>query len=425
MTGERPASTRALVSWALYDWANSAFPTTVISFVFAAYFAKAVAPTEELGQVWWSWGVGVSALVVAITAPIFGAIADREGRRKPWIFLFSLLCIIATASLWFIRPEASLAITALVLVGIANIGFELSSVFYNAMLPSLAPKEKLGRWSGWAWGVGYAGGLTVLAVCLFGFVQAETPLFGLGKEEAENVRFTSVVVAIWFAIFALPMLLFTPDSERTGKSMGEAVREGLSQLAATFAKVRDYRDIAIFLAARVLYIDGLTTLFVVGAIFAGSAFGLSFEDIILFGIAINVFSGVGAALFGWIDDRVGPKPTILFSIACLSGLIIGLLFVESVTMFWALGLPLGIFVGPIQAASRSMMAHLAPPELRGEMFGLFAFAGKATAFVGPILLGAVTAATGSQRLGMLVIVAMLIGGGILLAAVRSEPVSRA
>jgi UMF1 family MFS transporter len=227
------------------------------------------------------------------------------------------------------------------------------------------------------------------------------------------------VVAIWFAIFALPMLLFTPDSERTGKSMGEAVREGLSQLAATFAKVRDYRDIAIFLAARVLYIDGLTTLFVVGAIFAGSAFGLSFEDIILFGIAINVFSGVGAALFGWIDDRVGPKPTILFSIACLSGLIIGLLFVESVTMFWALGLPLGIFVGPIQAASRSMMAHLAPPELRGEMFGLFAFAGKATAFVGPILLGAVTAATGSQRLGMLVIVA------ILLAAVRSEPVSRA
>ncbi|CAN0117896.1 unnamed protein product, partial [Chrysoparadoxa australica] len=185
------ASTRALVSWALYDWANSAFPTTVISFVFAAYFAKAVAPTEELGQVWWSWGVGVSALVVAITAPIFGAIADREGRRKPWIFLFSLLCVVATASLWFIRPEASLALTALVLVGIAKIGFELSSVFYNAMLPSLAPKEKLGRWSGWAWGVGYAGGLTVLAVCLFGFVQAETPLFGLGKEEAENVRFTT------------------------------------------------------------------------------------------------------------------------------------------------------------------------------------------------------------------------------------------
>lgn len=418
MSTEKPASTRALIAWSFYDWANSAFPTTVISFVFAAYFAKAVAPTEELGQVWWSWGVGVSALVVAIIAPVLGAIADKDGRRKPWIAAFTLLCIAATAGLWFIRPEAELAIMALVLVGLANVGFEMSSVFYNAMLPSLAPADRLGRWSGWAWGIGYAGGLAMLAICLFGFVQAETPLFGVGKEDAANVRVTSVAVAVWFAVFSLPMFLMTPDSPGQGRPMTESVREGLTQLAATFSRVRDYRDIAVFLLARVLYIDGLTTLFVVGAIFAGTVFGLTFEEIILFGIAINVFSGVGAALFGWVDDLIGPKPTILISIAGLVLLVVGLLMVESKTLFWIFGLPLGLFVGPIQAASRTMMAQLAPPELRGEMFGLFAFSGKATAFVGPILLGSVTAITGSQRIGMGVIVAMLIGGGLLLAAVR-------
>lgn len=414
------AGRRALSAWALYDWANSAFPTTVISFVFAGYFAKAVAPDEVTGQAWWSFGVGLSALAVALLAPFCGAIADRDGRRKPWIAAFTILCVLATASLWWILPDPSYAIIALVLVGIANIGFEMASVFYNAMLPSLAPPARMGRWSGWAWGVGYAGGLSVLAVSLVGFVQADVPWFGLGKEEAANVRATSVLVAAWFALFALPMFLFTPDEPARGLPPMAALRGGLAQLVKTFRQVRDYRDIAIFLLARVFYIDGLTTLFVVGAIFAGTAFGLSFEEIILFGIAINVFSGIGAAAFGWVDDWWGPKPTILLSLVGLTGLILALLVIETKTMFWVFGLPLGLFVGPIQAASRTLMAELAPAELRGEMFGLFAFSGKATAFAGPILLGAVTTITGSQRAGMAVIVAMLVIGGLLLATVRTR-----
>lgn len=423
MTQPKGAGNRALAAWALYDWANSAFPTTIISFVFAGYFAKAVAPDEVTGQAWWSFGVGLSALAVAILAPFCGAIADRDGRRKPWIALFSVICIIATAALWTIRPDPALAIVALVLVGIANIGFEMASVFYNAMLPSLAPPNRMGRWSGWAWGVGYAGGLSVLAISLVGFVQADNPWFGLAREEAANVRATSVLVAVWFALFALPMFFFTPDDPATGIAPSAALRQGFGQLVKTFRQVRDYRDIALFLLARVFYIDGLTTLFVVGAIFAGTAFGLSFEEIILFGIAINVFSGIGAAAFGWIDDWWGPKPTILLSIAGLTGLIIALLIIETKLMFWVFGLPLGLFVGPIQAASRTLMAELAPAHLRGEMFGLFAFSGKATAFAGPIILGAVTSITGSQRAGMAVIVAMLVAGGLLLAAVRTPPKS--
>ena len=324
MTQPRGAGNRALAAWALYDWANSAFPTTIIYFVFAGYFAKAVAPDEVTGQAWWSFGVGLSALAVAILAPFCGAIADRDGRRKPWIAVFTIICIIATAALWTIRPDPALAIVALVLVGIANIGFEMASVFYNAMLPSLAPPHRMGRWSGWAWVVGYAGGLSVLAISLVGFVQAENPWFGLAHEEAANVRATSVLVAVWFALFALPMFFLTPDDPATGIAPSAALRQGIGQLVKTFRQVRDYRDIALFLLARVFYIDGLTTLFVVGAIFAGTAFWLSFEEIILFGIAINVFSGIGAAAFGWVDDWWGPKPTILLSIAGLTALIIAL-----------------------------------------------------------------------------------------------------
>jgi len=416
----RGASPRALISWCLYDWANSAFPTVITTFVFAAYFTKAVADDAVTGTSQWGVAMSLSGLAIAVAGPVLGAIADRGGRRKPWIAVFTALCVTLTALLWFARPDPAFALYALVLVASANFAFEMGGVFYNAMLPGLAPHGRLGRLSGWAWGVGYAGGLACLVVALAGFVQADNPWLGLDRDAAEHVRATAPLVALWFALFSLPLFAWTPDVPATGVGLAEAARRGVATLAGTLRRIGDYRMIARFLLAHMLYADGLNTLFAFGGIYAAGTFGMAFSEIIVFGIGLNVTAGLGAALFAWADDAVGPKRTVLVSVAGLAGFGTVLVLIDSVTLFWIFGLGLGVFVGPAQAASRSFMARLAPPHLRAEMFGLYALSGKATAFVGPALLAWATAAAGSQRWGMATILGFFIIGGLLLLAVE-EP----
>jgi UMF1 family MFS transporter len=416
----RGASRSAIAAWCFYDWANSIYTTVVITFVFANYFVKGVAADEVVGTSQWAWTIGISGIAIAVLSPIFGAIADHSGRRKPWLFVFTALAVVASAALWLTRPDISFVLYALVWVAIGNLAFELGMVFYNAMLPDLAPKAMIGRISGWGWGVGYVGGLVGLVVVLVGFVLPETPWFGLDKATAEHLRATNLLVALWFAVFALPLFLLTPDIPPTGLSTGQAVRTGLRTLGQTIRGLGGYRDIVMFLVARLFYNDGMVTLFAVGGIYAAGTFGFEFRDIIVFGIAINVTAGLGAAVFGWIDDWIGPKRTILNSLACLTVVAAIVLVIESKTLFWVFGVTLGLFVGPVQAASRSMMAHLAPDHMQTEMFGLFAFSGKSTAWAGPIVLGTVTAMFASQRAGMATILVFFIVGGVLLLRVK-EP----
>lgn len=419
----RGATPRALISWCLYDWANSAFPTVITTFVFAAYFTKAVAADPVAGTSQWGVAMSLSGLAIAVAGPVLGAIADHGGRRKPWIAVFTMLCVTLTALLWFVRPDPAFALYALVLVAAANFSFEMGGVFYNAMLPGLAPHGRLGRLSGWAWGVGYAGGLTCLVVALSGFVQADNPWLGLDRAAAEHVRATAPLVALWFALFSLPLFAWTADVPATGVGLAEAARRGIATLAGTLRRIGDHRMTARFLLAHMIYADGLNTLFAFGGIYAAGTFGMEFSEIIVFGIGLNVTAGLGAALFAWMDDAVGPKRTVLVAVAGLAGFGTVLVLIDSVTLFWIFGLGLGVFVGPAQAASRSFMARLAPPHLRAEMFGLYALSGKATAFVGPALLAWATAAAGSQRWGMATILGFFIVGGLLLLTVE-EPVGR-
>ncbi|MBT6093699.1 MAG: MFS transporter, partial [Rhodospirillaceae bacterium] len=374
---------KGLIAWSFYDWANSAFPTVITTFVFAAYFAKGVAADEVTGTSQWGYALSLSGLAIAIAGPILGAIADRTGRRKPWIALFTLIAALASLSLWQVEPDTRFVMTALISVAVANFAFEMGMVFYNAMLPDLSPPARIGRWSGWAWGLGYTGGLTCLALVLVGFVQAETPWFGLDKDTAEHLRATGPFVAIWMAVFALPLLLLTPDRPNTPEPMITAIREGLTTLADTLKNLRRYRDAAWFLLARMIYTDGLNTLFAFGGIYAAGTFGMNFQELILFGIAMNVTAGLGAFGFAWADDKLGAKWTITVAVAALVVLGSAVLVIESKTLFWVFGVPLGLFVGPAQAASRSMMARLAPAQMRTEFFGLYALSGKATAFMGP------------------------------------------
>ena len=423
MSSERPldqtsSQTRGIIGWCLYDWANSAFPTVITTFVFAAYFTKAVAADPVSGTEQWGYAISASALAVAVTGPVLGAIADHAGARKPWIAVLTFICVIATAMLWFTRPDPSDIIWVLFFVALANYAFGMGMVFYNAMLADIAPKPLTGRISGWGWGLGYAGGLLCLAVALVLFVQPDPALFGLDKSASEPIRATALLVAVWFAVFSIPLFLYTPDAPASGLSVTAAVRRGLCEFIATIRRLRDYAQIVRFLIARMFYADGLTTLFAFGGIYAAGTFGMGFSELIVFGIALNVTAGLGAAAFGWVDDALGSKKTIMIAVSALIVLSTAVLLAPSKTWFWILAMPLGIFVGPAQAASRSMMTHLTPPDVRNEMFGLYALSGKATAFMGPALLGWVTAMADSQRIGMATILVFFGIGLLLLLTVR-------
>jgi UMF1 family MFS transporter len=272
----------------------------------------------------------------------------------------------------------------------------------------------MGRWSGWAWGLGYAGGLVCLVIALFVFVDVDNPPFGLSKDGAEHVRATFILVAIWYALFSLPMFFLTSDRPRTGVKLMGAAKSGWNQLKTSIKNVRKYRHIVRFLIARMVFIDGLATVFAFGGIYAAGTFDFAERDVLIFGIGLNVTAGIGAAIFAWLDDMFGSRMTMLVS---LFGLIVttsGVLLVTDVTWFWVYGLVLGIFVGPVQAASRTYMARVSPPNLENQMFGLMALSGKVTAFMGPLLVGWLTYIADSQRIGMSVIVVLFVLGFVLL-----------
>jgi UMF1 family MFS transporter len=413
-----PVTRRALIAWSLYDWANSAFPTVVITFVFAAYFTEAVAADRESGTAMWANGQTLSALIIAVLSPCLGAIADRRGRRKPWIFGFSQLCILATAGLWFVRPDPGYATVALVLVVLGNIGFELGITFYNSLLPELVSEDRLGRLSGWAWGLGYAGGLCCLILTLVIFLEADPPPFGLDRSAAEDVRAAAPFAAGWMLLFIWPLFVFVPDVRRQGPPLLTAAREGLQILWHTALRIRDYRNVARFLLANMIYLNGLNTLFSFGGIYAAGQFGMDVREVLYFGILLNISAGLGAVAFAWIDDYLGAKPTILISLLAIILLGAGILAVQDKTWFYGLGILIGIFLGPAQAASRSLMARLAPADMRGEFFGLLSLSGRMTAFLGAPLVGWVTYLTDSQRIGMAMVLPFLIIGAAILLTVK-------
>ncbi|MEM6490475.1 MAG: MFS transporter [Pseudomonadota bacterium] len=410
---------RGIVAWALYDWGNSAVSTIVFTFVFATYFATGVYGNEAEGQAALGFALGVYGAVVLFGAPVLGAIADRVGRRKPWIAAFTAASVIGVASLWFVEPDQSWIAYALIAFGLANIGFEFAIVFYNAMLPSVAPPGWIGRVSGWAWGFGYFGGVVSLAVCLFVFLQPDPPPFGLDPDMAEHVRVTSVVAAVWMAVFAIPLFLLTPDAPSTGVKLRDAVGAGLRQLVETVRTVRTKRDLAIFLVGSALYRDGLGLLFAFGGVYAANKYGMSFDELVQFAIGMNVTAGIGSVLLARFDDKLGSKPTILISLVLL--IIIGsaTLLAPDKTWFFGLALTLGLFIGPAQSAGRSMVARLSPPEIVAEAYGLYAMTGKTVAAIGPFLLGVMTVAYG-QTAGMFVAVALWVLGGIAVSFVRDR-----
>jgi UMF1 family MFS transporter len=439
-----------IVGWVLFDWAAQPFFTLIITFVYAPYFASAIASDPARGQALWGYATAAGGLAVALLSPVLGAIADASGRRKPWIAAFGVLVVIGSALLWFGKPgDASTIPLVLTAYAIGIIGIEFAGVFNNAMMPSLVRPEKLGRLSGNGWATGYVGGIVSLVIVL-GFLAGNpatgktllgfTPLFGLDPALREGDRASGPLTAIWFVVFILPLFLFTPDRP-AGLPLRAAVAHGLRSLGATLRHLPRHRNVALFLIANMICADALVALFAFGGIYAAGTFGWGTIQIGVFGILLAMSATVGAYLGGKLDDRIGPKRVVLGSVLTLivaSTAILstgrdhiafiiavappvaggGLYAAPAEQFFIAIGLLIGLAAGPMQAAARTLLVRLAPGEQMTQFFGLFALSGKVTSFLGPLLVGVVTSVTASQRAGMAVLVVFFSVGALVLGRVR-------
>lgn len=419
--------TRRIVAWASYDWANSAFTTIVVTFLYAEYFRSAIV-TERPGGVpgssIWSWAVAASAVVVALLSPVVGAMADRGGRRRFYLIVSTVVCVAFTVALGLVTPSTPHAVLlASAFFIVANSAFDIGGVFYNAFLPVVAPPEKMGTVSGIGWGVGYVAGLVSLALALLAFVGMSgvvDPWFTLPDADGLRYRAPLFLVAAWFAVFSIPMFLFVRDEEPTRR--GIRVGDAIAELRITFREVRRYKETAKFLLARLVFNDGLVTIFTMSSVYMGAVFGMEVGEILMVGIVINLLAGLSAFAFGFVDDWIGGKRTVLISVAALATAVTIAAFAPNKIWFWVAGALVGLFAGPNQAASRSLMSRFVPSHQQAEFFGFFSFSGKATSFIGPVLFGWLTAlfqndSFASERVGISVLIVMFAVGGLILLSV--------
>jgi MFS transporter, UMF1 family len=448
--GDRKASRRAIASWILFDWAAQPYFTLVTTFVFAPYFAARLAANPVEGQALWGYATAAAGFVIAAFSPILGSIADAMGARKPWIAAFSVMLVAGSIALWYAAPGVEDAVMiALVAFAVGTIGAEFATVFTNAMMPDLVEEGRLGRLSGTGWAVGYIGGLVCLVIMLGLFVGdpvsgktllGVTPAFGLDPARYGGDRASGLFTAAWYLVFVMPLFLFVPDvPRRTG--LRAAIRPGLAELAATLKGLRGHANAARYLLANMIYTDGLVALFAFGAIYAAGTFGWTSIELGIFGILITLSGTVGALLGGRLDDRVGPKRVVVGTLIILALASIGILSVDREHILFVipasplaagdglfaspgeqaylvLGAVIGAVSGPLQAASRTLLARVAPRQKMTQFFGLYALTGKVTSFVGPLAVGALTMISGSQRIGISILVIFFIAGALVLAGVR-------
>lgn len=409
---------KSILSWCFYDWGNSAFATVIITFVFSVYFARGMVGDETAGAALWSTAIAVSGGIIAVLSPFMGAIADYYGARKPRILFFTIMFAVPTALLYFGEPAASTGnlLFTLAMVVLANTAFEIALVFNNAMLTNIAPPDYLGRVSGWSWGMGYAGGLVCLVLSLLFLVGigGHAPIFALPTENSENIRAVGPLVAVWVLVFTVPLMLYTHDLPSSGLPLRQVVRKGVGQLADTFRSVRRHGNMMRFLISSAIYRDGLNTLFAVGGLYAAGTFGMGFAEILIFAIGLNVTAGLGSAGFAGMDDLKGSKETVIMSLAglLLSGLAV--LIVQDKILFIGLALVMGLFIGPVQSASRTMAARLSAPGQVGQTYGLYSLTGRVVSFFGPAAYAAATHIFDSQRAGMATILLFWLAGLVIL-----------
>ena len=420
---------RTIFSWSIYDFANQPFTTITVTFIYSTFFASTIfLGTEEAGVSAWGKAITISSILIALLSPIMGAIADMGGYRKLFLVFWTWVCILFSFLLYL--PQQGDVFSALLFFCIANIGFEMGGVFLNAYLPEIAPKHKIGRISGYGWSFGYVGGLIALAFCFVFFVLPDNPLNPLtgnilDKSTYEHIRIINVFIAIWFAVFSFPTFIFVKGSKVSKNKSKKIISKSFKTIFSTFKEIKKYKQLVRFLFARIIYNDAIITVIAFGGPYAYTQFGFDMDTngkLMIFGIVLNVFAGIGAFLFGFLDDLIGGKKTIQIT---NFGFIIALLIAfiapsleNGELYFWICGILVGTFMGPNQAASRSLMGRMIPSSKENEFYGFFAFSGKATAFLGPLLFTLVIDLTGDMRWSMLMLALIFSIGMYLLNNVK-------
>jgi UMF1 family MFS transporter len=447
---ERSIPKSMVRSWALWDWGSAAFNAVVTTFVFSTYLASSLFVDDAIvdgagtaaGDVALSnalatnatvisWALTIAGVVVALLAPVLGQRSDGSGRRKLWLAVNTALTVAAMAAMFFVLPVPSYIYLGAALLAAGNVFFEFAGVNYNAMLVQVSTPKTLGRVSGFGWGMGYVGGIVLLILLLVLFIQSFGSETGNGLLNvpfgadggALDIRFAVLVSALWFGLFALPVLFRVPEIPAKPQRARLSILASYRQLFTTIRLLaKKSPHVLLFLVASAVFRDGLAAVFTFGAIIAAQVFGFSSTEVIYFAVAANLVAGIGTFVGGWLDDRIGSKTVIVGS---LLGLVIAgtaVLFIgDSASAFWVAGLLLCLFVGPVQSSSRGFLARITPPGREGELFGLYATTGRAVSFLAPGLFTLFVSITNDTRYGLIGIVIVLLAGMLLMLPVKPRP----
>jgi len=437
------SAAKRIWGWFFFDWASQPYNTLLITFIFAPYINDLLGDGSA-AQTVWGYGIGAAGLCIALLAPLFGVIADKAGGRMRFIALFSLMYIVGAWGLWFAAPGDFNLFWVMASFALGLIGMEFATIFTNAMLPDLGTKEQIGRISGSGWAFGYWGGLVALVLMLFFLAENAqgttllgiAPLFGLDAAAREGTRSVGPLTAIWFAVFMIPFFLWVREPRRPNQiSIRAALRRALPDLRQSLSVLPQNRSLFAYLGSSMFYRDALNGMYAFGGIYAAGVLGWSVIDVGVFGILAVISGAVFAWLGGLADSRFGPKPVIMLSVLVLTGVAICVVMVSRTLVFgvpveadsalpdiafYILGALIGAAGGSLQGASRTMLVRQADPARMTESFGLYALAGKATAFIAPLSIGAVTQITGSQQLGIIPLIGLFLIGLILLLWVKPD-----
>lgn len=433
------ATRKRVFGWMMFDWASQPYATLILTFIFAPYFASVVGDPVA-AQTQWGYALSATGVVIACLAPVLGALADGTGQRRPWIAVFSCFYVVGAAGLWLAVPGSGEVMLVLIFFGLGLIGMEFATIFVNAMLPDLGPREEIGRLSGTGWAVGYAGGVLALVIMLLFFAENEAgvtllgspPVLDLDPDMREGTRSVGPFVALWYILFIVPFFLWVPDGPARPRP---PVGESLAALWKTVSGLPRSPSLASYLASSMFYRDALNGLYTFGGIYAFGVLEWSVVQVGVFGILAAIAGTLASWLGGYADRAFGPKPVIATCIGVLSLATLAIVTISRDQVFgiqvatgsalpdiafYVFGAVIGAAGGTLQAASRTMMVRQAIPDRMTEGFGLYALAGKATAFLAPALIAVATEATGSQRAGIVPLIALFLCGLFLLRWVKSD-----
>lgn len=412
-----PVTRREILGWCMYDLADSAFTTVIVTVMYALYFKKIVVANDDQANFLWALATSASELAVALTVPILGAIADFSGSRKKFLAACACSLVLFTALLYFTGPGTTAL--AFCLFVAANVSFTGGGVFIDSFLPGISTPANAGRISGLKWALGYFGGLAALAMCL---PLADNIRSDPTPEQLSRARLVPVLVASFYAVAVIPTLLFlrersVPQPLPAGQNY---LTVGFRRLLHTLKQIRQYRELAKLLLAFLVYNDGIVTVIFFAGIYAEQTIGFTTREIGIMFILMNVIALAGALSFGWLADRLGQKKTILVSLCIWVASVVVAFLAHSKETFYVAAALAGVGIGSSQSVTRSLVALFTPKENAAEFAGFLGFTGKAVAFVGPMLFGTISSLASSQRPAILTVAFFFIAGGVLLTFVDEE-----